>query len=515
MATLCLGTRRSPLALAQSHMMARQLEQNSPGLKITFREIVTTGDRIQNVSLSRVDGKEFFVKELDEALLAGDVDLTVHSLKDLSLERPPGILSATIPKREDPRDVIIFRSDVMERLRARQILRIGTSAPRRLENIPRFLQAALPRFEDAKAAQFELVEIRGNIDSRLGRLEKTDAQALDGVVLALAGLNRLSSSPAFCPASTKRILEQARFMVLPLRECASAPGQGALMIECRSNDQRTIDYLKSLHCQRTATLVSLERQILQESGGGCHQRFGATAVHHEHLGNLLFKAGVFGDGDHEEDLVWSAPPLPKISAEVWDGGRIDTEATKLASPFPSDQLLKHQAFFVAHHRAVNNLDDLSIKHLNASRVWTSGSRSWFALARRGLWVEGCADGLGFEFLQPTLNAPALGLPDLREWLALTHDNAVAGWSLPEATATYRVAFADYEQLRQAVATANLIYWNSVEQFQQLGAHASAKAMHACGPGKTARHLKQILGAKITVFPSAKEWRKWIANIQQH
>lgn len=515
MATLRLGTRRSPLALAQSHMMARELEANIAGLKVEFKEIVTTGDKIQNVSLSKVEGKEFFVKELDEALLAGEADITVHSLKDLSLERPAGIYSAAIPKREDPRDVIIFRADIMGRIREGLTLRIGTSAPRRLENIPRFLAEALPRVAVSTAPKFELVEIRGNIDSRLGRLEKTDDKALDGVVLALAGLNRLYSSPKFCPEQTQKILRGARFMVLPLRECASAPGQGALMIECRSNDEQTKTWLKTLHCERTAELVAAERKILAEKGGGCHQRFGATAVHHEELGNLLFKAGVFDGGAHTVELDWQAPALPKKSAATWDGSRLGTSATAAVDVSAVEKLSTAAAFFVAHYRAIESLDTTSLRRLNDARVWTSGSKSWFQLARQGIWVEGCADGLGFDFIKSTLRAPALGLPELTKWLALTHENATTGWSLPPAVATYRVAYANYEQEGQAVAAARLIYWNSFEQFQRLGTFVNSDAVHACGPGKTAQSLRAALGDKVTVFPSAKEWRKWIDNIPQH
>ena len=231
---LRLGTRRSALAWAQSLWVAERIQALNPDTRVELIPIETRGDRITDRPLSQVEGKEFFSAEIDAALLAGDVDVTVHSLKDLSLERPPGIALAAIPQRENPRDVIVFRDDVTQRLQNRQSLRIGTSAPRRLENVPRFLARALPG--DGNAS-IECVEIRGNVDTRLGRLHEPDGSArrLDGVVLAFAGLIRLwrDARPDGGRERIQRLLQNVRWMVLPLTDCPSAPGQGALAVECR------------------------------------------------------------------------------------------------------------------------------------------------------------------------------------------------------------------------------------------------------------------------------------------
>ena len=165
-AVLRLGTRRSALARAQSGLMARALERAHPGLRVELIGIDTRGDRIPDQPLSEVEGKEFFTAELDRALLAGEVDCTVHSCKDLSLERPPALALAAVPARENPRDIAIFAADAREQLARGAALRIGTSSPRRVAFVPAFLQQALP----GGAARVELVELRGNVDSRLRRL---------------------------------------------------------------------------------------------------------------------------------------------------------------------------------------------------------------------------------------------------------------------------------------------------------------------------------------------------------
>ncbi len=195
---LRLGTRRSALARAQSGAIARRLEQLHPGLVVELVGIDTRGDRILDQPLSQVDGKEFFTAEIDAALLAGSVDLTVHSFKDLSLERPAGLLMGAVPKRENPRDIVLFAADVSERIAAGAPLRIGSSSPRRAAFIPAVLEQALPG-----GARVELCELRGNVDSRLRRLREPRGapRQLDGVVLALAGLTRLYGDQSVVPGS--------------------------------------------------------------------------------------------------------------------------------------------------------------------------------------------------------------------------------------------------------------------------------------------------------------------------
>src|ERR1700735_4576238 len=164
-----LGTRRSLLARAQSAAVARRLEHLHPGLSVELVGIDTRGDRIQDRPLSSVDGKEFFTAEIDHALLEGQIDFTVHSYKDLSLDRTPLLKLAAVPPREQPHDIAIFAPDVPERLAAGLPLTIGTSSPRRMSLVPDFLRQALPApaGEPRGGADIRLAELRGNVDSRL------------------------------------------------------------------------------------------------------------------------------------------------------------------------------------------------------------------------------------------------------------------------------------------------------------------------------------------------------------
>src|SRR6185437_6346262 len=160
---LKLGTRRSALARAQSGAVARELERLHPGLSVELIGIDTRGDKILEQPLATVEGKEFFTAEIDAALLRGDVDFTVHSYKDLALERDDRLQLAAVPPREQPHDVVIFAADVPERLAADETLRIGSSSPRRASFIPGFLQQALPQrrmgASNPQPARVQLVDL--------------------------------------------------------------------------------------------------------------------------------------------------------------------------------------------------------------------------------------------------------------------------------------------------------------------------------------------------------------------
>jgi hydroxymethylbilane synthase len=503
---LRLGTRRSLLARAQSSAVARSLEKLHPGLAVELVGIDTRGDRITEIPLSQVDGKEFFTAEIDAALRAGTVDLTVHSYKDLSLERPPELHLGAVPARENPRDIVFFAADVPQRLVPGARLRIGSSSPRRQAFAPSFLERALPG-----APHIELCELRGNVDTRLRRLREPrgSERQLDGVILAFAGLSRLWQDEAVGAAAILReLLAGLPRMLLPLNLCPAAPAQGALAIECRSDDARTRQVLAAIDDAATRAAISAERALLAERGGGCHQRFGATQVQVPGLGSLLYVREAGDAGTDAPQLRWSLPAPPRAPVHPWDGSAqpaavsvgVDHAAENCAQG-----LAASGAAFIAHRRA---LPDLPAAVVNRCRhIWVSGTESWFALAARGVWVEGCAESLGFEALRPTLEAPLLALPPAGEWLALTNEEAASGWGEVPVLATYR--HAQVAPPQAGPGDARQLWWASGMQFERWRSQLAADAQHACGPGKTAASLRRAGVQDVTVFPSAQHWREWL------
>lgn len=246
---LVAGTRGSRLALWQTHHVAGRLSASEPSLQIDVQEIKTRGDRITDVPLWQVDGKAFFTKELDDALLDGRIDFAVHSLKDLATQLPAGIAVAAVLPREDPRDALVARAEVSNLDDLPAGSRVGTSSLRRRA----FLAARRP--------DIELCELRGNVPTRL---QKVLDGELDAVVLAAAGLKRLQ-------------LHEHISVRLPLAEFPPAPGQGAIAVCVRSDDERAHRHLAGLDDFETRVAVEAERTVLARLEGGCHTPLGAYA----------------------------------------------------------------------------------------------------------------------------------------------------------------------------------------------------------------------------------------------
>ena len=536
---LKLGTRRSALARAQSAAIARELEHLHPGLSVQLIGIDTRGDRIRDQPLSTVDGKEFFTAEIDAALLRGDVDFTVHSYKDLSLQRATALLLAAVPRRAEPRDVVLFAPDVPARLAGGHELLIGSSSPRRASFVPEFLRQVLPQRprDDADAsaageARVRLVPLRGNVDSRLRRLHEPRGSApqLDGVVLAFAGIARLWAHEA-SRAQIAPLLSLPH-MVLPLSACPSAPGQAALAIECRREDVDTAALLGALDHPPTRAAAQVERALLAQRGGGCQQRFGAVQTHVEGLGTLLYwrEAHERGDGELQIDAVqlqWMPEtPLPAVTGRVnaWDGSRAERGAIEPVDAGLAQAVLRladTAALFIAHGRALPAAAADRLRGGIDTHVWVPGIPTWRSLAARGIWVEGCAEGLGIAQIATLLQEPWLRLPPLQQWTVLTHEQAVSGWPAGSAIATYR-----HMQPRQGGFAARPhesappddggppidvthVFWASSAQFERWGRRLGATVQHGCGPGKTFEHLRRAGVHNLHPFPQVEQWRQWL------
>jgi hydroxymethylbilane synthase len=251
--TLTVATRRSALALAQCRAFVAHLGALHPTLEVRELPIVTSGDRIQDRPLADIGGKGLFVKEIEDALLDRRADFAVHSIKDVPGLLPDGLSIACIPRREDPRDALVCRT-------------ASGSSPGTLEGLPhgaRVGTSSLRRMVSLKAIRpdLEVISVRGNVDTRLRKL---DEGQFDAIVLARAGLVRLG-------------LEGRPMAVLSPEVSLPAVGQGALGIECRTNDAATRARLASLHDLETATCVLAERGVLIALGGDCKTPLAAFA----------------------------------------------------------------------------------------------------------------------------------------------------------------------------------------------------------------------------------------------
>jgi hydroxymethylbilane synthase len=285
---LVIGTRGSALARWQAEWVKARLQAAHPGLDVSLAIIKTTGDKILDVPLAKVGGKGLFVKEIEEALLAGTVDLAVHSMKDVPTALPDPLHLAAVPRREDPFDALISRAAVpLAKLPAGAT--IGTSSLRR--------QAQLLAYRP----DLKIVSLRGNLDTRL---RKVSEGAMDAIVLAAAGLRRLGWAD--------RITE-----ILPPAVSLPAIGQGALGIECRREDERVNDLVRALDDPETAACVAAERAFLTRLEGGCQVPIAAYAtlqVEGLTLEGLI--AGVRGERVLRERIVGARGDGPKLGREL-------------------------------------------------------------------------------------------------------------------------------------------------------------------------------------------------------
>lgn len=260
-----IATRQSALALWQAEYVAEQLRLAHPGIKTELVKMVTRGDKILDAPLAKVGGKGLFVKELEQGMLEGKADIAVHSMKDVPVDFPEGLHLAVILSRGDPCDALVSNNyGSLNALPAN--VKIGTSSLRRQCQIK-------ARFPDA-----EIRTLRGNVNTRLAKL---DAGEYDAIILAAAGLQRLGLE--------ERITER-----LSIADSLPAVGQGAIGIECRSDDEEVNALLTLLHDQQTALCVAAERAMNAKLQGGCQVPIAGFAELH---GDQLFMQGLVGQPD--------------------------------------------------------------------------------------------------------------------------------------------------------------------------------------------------------------------------
>jgi hydroxymethylbilane synthase len=282
--TIKIGTRGSALALWQANWVKSRLEAKQPGLTVDLVKIKTTGDKILHTPLARVGGKGLFIKEIEDALLRGEIQLAVHSMKDMPAALPQTLTIGAIPEREDARDVLIAR-DASSWKTLRQGARVGTGSLRR--------QCQLLSLRP----DLITIPLRGNVDTRVRKLQSED---LDGVILAAAGIKRMN-------------LEHRVTQYFPPEVMIPAIGQGALGIELREENGELLKLISFLKHEPTEIAVRAERSFLLTLGGGCevpvaawahleHNRLRILGLVAEPDGSRIFRDEIAGSPQHAEAL---------------------------------------------------------------------------------------------------------------------------------------------------------------------------------------------------------------------
>ncbi|SHH53000.1 hydroxymethylbilane synthase [Tepidibacter thalassicus] len=260
---IVVGTRGSKLALSQTNWVVDVLKRNNPHIEFEIKVIKTKGDIIQNISLDKIGDKGLFVKEIEEKLLNKEIDMAVHSMKDMPSNLPEGLKFAAVPKREDYRDILVLKEGYKSIDDLPIGAKIGTGSKRRKYQLLKY------------RSDFNILPIRGNVDTRIRKIKEEN---LDGVILAAAGLHRLN-------------IEDKISYYIPTDIILPAPAQGALAIEIRENDEIIEGIVNSLQDKETEIQVKAERAFLEGVNGSCHIPIGALC---SISGNELKIEGLLG-----------------------------------------------------------------------------------------------------------------------------------------------------------------------------------------------------------------------------
>ncbi len=286
---LVVGTRGSNLALVQTNWVVEQLKKNNPDIEFEIKIIKTKGDLIKDLPLDKIGDKGLFVKEIEKSLLDKEIDMAVHSMKDMPSYLPEGLKFAHSPRREDPRDALIFREGYKTLEDLPQGAKIGTGSKRRKYQLLKH------------RPDLEIVPIRGNIETRIKKIE---TENLDGVVLAASGLRRAG-------------LEEKIDYYIPTDIMLPAPAQGILALEIREDDKETEKIIDSIKDNITKVQIDAERGFLIGVNGSCHIPMGAYC---EVDGEKITLTGLYGDGDGKKIVIQSKEgtlaDAPKIGYEL-------------------------------------------------------------------------------------------------------------------------------------------------------------------------------------------------------
>ena len=496
---LKISARKSDLARLQAYMVGEVLKEKNPGLEIEFKFKESLGDINLTTPLWQIPEKGVFTEDFLGELIHGETDMVVHSWKDLPTEvRKETEIVATLP-RADQRDLLLVKKSHFAKLRSEKAMRVFSSSPRREYNLTNFFKEHLPF--NLQSVKFE--SVRGNIPTRIRKL--LESTEVDGLIVAKAALDRLLTAPQSEFKEVQELLRsylaQVEFAALPLSVNPNAAAQGALAIEIKKDRSDLKDLLAKIDNPTTFQCAQKERDILASFGGGCHQKIG-VAVLSRPYGEITILKGLT-DGGKVLDTRELKPSAvaPRFSSEQMWSSEVRAERMPLNNwSIPTGT----NALYVS--RSESWPENLQFNQF----VWTAGTRTWKAMAQRGVWVHGCSEGLGE---QEESRIDILAGADLK-WAKLTHDKGYEeGVRQMPLIATYSLQAQD---IATSITGQECFFWSSGSQFlDTVKKHPEIlNKHHACGPGNTFKIIRQYLQdknlyevSKLNIYLDQENWRQ--------
>ena len=520
-----IGSRKSELARLQAKLVGQAIESKGFSVEYVFRE--APGDINLTNPLWQMPQVGVFTSFLHDYLVKGEVDVLVHSWKDLPIDpSPDSEVVATLP-REDVRDLFMLKKDSLKQAWHTGELVVLTSSPRRQYNLKDFLPKIIPRIKtidyianlpvQQTPPSITFRDVRGNIQTRMKKLflnDNSDQSPPDALVVAKAAVDRFLSAESeefsLARKTVRETLDNCFWSVLPISANPTAAAQGALALEISNTCSREIrDLITSLNCKETFSACELERKVLKSLGGGCHQKIGCSVLPREY-GNIFSLRGLTPTGqdvnvfevrnNNKETEEHDKCVNPKIVCVGGKHGVSLFDRISLDNSELVNRLDTSTALYVSKAEALPEIVESEISN---SIVWTAGVASWIKLASRGVWVNGCSDGLG--------ESDDIGLSSIigdMKWVKLTHKDGNRNDHM-ETIATYKLIETD-DIKKSELSEASHIFWSSGSAFKRaLEINPDiVNKHHGCGPGHTFRILCEYVPKhKITVTLNFEEFRR--------
>jgi hydroxymethylbilane synthase len=496
----------------QAYQVGNKLKEKFPQIEIEYLFRESLGDKNQSDPLWKMPERGVFTEDFHQGLLNGDMDLVVHSWKDLPVEDRTGTHIACTLKRADVRDILLFKKLSLEKQNTREKVSIYSSSPRRAYNAKEFFEFALP----FKLNSINFIDIRGNIQTRLRKYLQGEG---DGLILAKAALDRIlmSDSVEFQQSrdAVKNALLNSVYMILPLSASPAAAAQGALAVEIVSGKNLDLEkMLSEVNATEDFYNVMKERQCLATHGGGCHQKIGVTYLTRS-FGEVKFMRGLTDQGIVlSEKSLKSNIKTPKVNADqAWSSRELNEKKFFIREEIPIVKPHGPNKYWISKAEAwpknwESSLDDT---------YWVSGLESWKKLAQLGLWINGSSESLGedenprLEYLN-TQNSP---------WIKLTHSGVTGSAAQGlEKNIFYTYKIIDclknvnsdaLKRLHAKLCEKTHFYWSSGSAFLKMIEFEPSiiSGFHGCGPGNTFEIINRYFrneNSKLEIFLNEEDWR---------
>lgn len=486
--------RNSRLSLLQMEIVRNRILEVLPDITVTIIGKTSRGDQLPDIPLHTVEGTDFFTQDIFDSLQNGEADLAVHSLKDMSSEHFFGKNLFGVIDRDDTRDVVIFNQNAKEKIENGEDIIVGTCSPRREEMAMVFLKKALP--QGKAEIKISTKAIRGNVETRLRKLDNGE---YDATILATAGLNRLLRSEVD-KLIIQNLLKNKQLIFLPLVECVPAPCQGAIVVEAYSSNEKAVSILQKINNSQLYDECVMEKKTAAQFGKGCLQQFGVTTIHYGER-SVLYAAG----RDEQGTAFTHWYGLPEINlTEKSLFSTTDHMGSFFEYSYADSNLkIDNPIVYVSNYKAIR---DKSV--LDNKRVWVAGTKTWYELAKMGVWIEGCADAFGLEFLDTVWPMPLVGIHK-EDIQLISNEKGSANWQTKgwNATSTYATTSQMKPELAERIREADFIFWTSFQQYVLYKDVLKPTIQHICPSGETEVLLRNE-GIEPIVFPNIKAFQQW-------